>query len=1341
MAATNDLVNPIYLPQGLDTANNNPIARSDKIIRQGQGENVETGLFNAELNISNLQRHEILYSLDTSSTAADPPTKNIRFNSTAVETTTLLYVDRLAGTTITTERLDEVYQSLPVNTFIRLKSLNNPTKFVLFKTTSTVTGMGGGTGWFEIPVIHQRDQGMPFTNNETLILDFLSTSFEDSSVTASNFDNEYSTLLVSQSIVSESFVIFTAEPDTSGSNHSSLDTDTTRVNITEAGFYNITITITVQNTTTTQNDRLVPDIKLYKVRSGVSSVEAEQSSYIRSTTADATPLAPNTLQFTLFFESALEVDDQIRASIQARIGSVSTNAAILDGVLTVRRFEFSGNVVSVSNSQILQTLNALPSSNPNYYYERLTPSAGLATPLTDYAILATGDGIDFDIIPTRTSVGGILADIPFENLFQGQIELQSDVACSLEIQSRFTHFEGQANAFTTPRTLRIDLQANIPHTEEFNGFNSEVIVPLGTINVPGLGNITIDEEFLDTPFPYRLQFRLTAYQLGSTTTRIAANISNFRLLNHAIIFKQANRVIGPQGPAGPIGPSTTVAALANRDVLVDPTNPPSAAGTTQSFELTLANVSSLSEYAFIEIGTSRLVNSQISYNLISAATLVAATASNPLYIFPTGTGGSDYLGSTYSVYTTISGQTTSIVYRAGANRAYLRRVTGINVGATSTPDTWIIQDTVVTPDTVSGTNSPLPTAAANFYAYRISGNGFLFSTAVTDGDWLLAITDNPSSTDLNDWDIISGNRFPVSSTLFHFSDQITETTVNNSQQFTLSDFFQLREGNFPASLLNRFTAASSTDIASLQNKIDTLYPLATNVNKLNEWADLFTPAQATQRISIITGYTLLADFRGTGVNDHYESEGVSYDDTGTNVIRYTGLGSNIFRQFGFKVNALAQVSDITLTGSSGTANIVVNSVNYLATFNTDLPTTASDFVTSHATALNTAGITVTASAEILTFTANTGGTAFTISIVNVTGNLTGTIMNTVSTQTLLSIVDGLSLIPFIDMTASGTFRINNFIPAETTSDIITNQVHFLPRSAGNEIVTTTPGSLSTFIIPNFPSGATGTSRTLQVIPDIFLNGTDTLAGRPLTPNITIPATNTAQAKRTASDTIYLGPTFNNRTVTITIGYEFRVDGANLVVDLTLESAPGDITVRFTPDTAALLNYTAQSTVERQDRWQTFRRNANTDYTFTGEQEFLIHFRPQIGSNGNPTGILETVPAVTGATGLAIQLADNNIDTPSPLWESIEIPDTIEFRTFGSNHFFRHADLVALLQGRATKWVYGLALLQEITEHRITGELEFNSFILIDPITGNRFRVETNDNNDGTAALVLTQITS
>lgn len=82
---------------------------------------------------------------------------------------------------------------------------------------------------------------------------------------------------------------------------------------------------------------------------------------------------------------------------------------------------------------------------------------------------------------------------------------------------------------------------------------------------------------------------------------------------------------------------------------------------------------------------------------------------------------------------------------------------------------------------------------------------------------------------------------------------------------------------------------------------------------------------------------------------------------------------------------------ITLTGTSGTANINVGGTNYLATFATDLTTTAANFVTAHAAAILTAtGATVTSSLGTLIVVAPTE-TYPTLVVTNATTNLAGTI--------------------------------------------------------------------------------------------------------------------------------------------------------------------------------------------------------------------------------------------------------------------------------------------------------------------------------------------------------------
>jgi hypothetical protein len=81
---------------------------------------------------------------------------------------------------------------------------------------------------------------------------------------------------------------------------------------------------------------------------------------------------------------------------------------------------------------------------------------------------------------------------------------------------------------------------------------------------------------------------------------------------------------------------------------------------------------------------------------------------------------------------------------------------------------------------------------------------------------------------------------------------------------------------------------------------------------------------------------------------------------------------------------------ITLTGTGGTANIAVDSVNYLATYASSLTVTAANFVTAHAAALLAEDVIVTANAGVLTFEGPTAIIAA-ITITNATTNLAGTL--------------------------------------------------------------------------------------------------------------------------------------------------------------------------------------------------------------------------------------------------------------------------------------------------------------------------------------------------------------
>ena len=89
-----------------------------------------------------------------------------------------------------------------------------------------------------------------------------------------------------------------------------------------------------------------------------------------------------------------------------------------------------------------------------------------------------------------------------------------------------------------------------------------------------------------------------------------------------------------------------------------------------------------------------------------------------------------------------------------------------------------------------------------------------------------------------------------------------------------------------------------------------------------------------------------------------------------------------------------RVDRVTLSGVSGTANITAGGLTKLATFTTDLTTSANNFVTSHAAAYLAIGLVVTAATGVITFTSTNRTTngygPVTIVTVSV---LSGTVVN------------------------------------------------------------------------------------------------------------------------------------------------------------------------------------------------------------------------------------------------------------------------------------------------------------------------------------------------------------
>lgn len=302
-------------------------------------------------------------------------------------------------------------------------------------------------------------------------------------------------------------------------------------------------------------------------------------------------------------------------------------------------------------------------------------------------------------------------------------------------------------------------------------------------------------------------------------------------------------------------------------------------------------------------------------------------------------------------------------------------------------------------------------------------------------------------------------------------------------------------------------------------------------------------------------------------------------------------------------------------------------------------------------------------------------------------------------KVLMWIVDGEERIPFVDVTAAGNYRMNNFTPATATSEVVRDRAVFNQRTSGADVLTAAGSEVSTYTLSNFPSGASETSRRLDFNIDILVNGNDTLAGDFV--NIPLPAANTGEPQRTVFRNVYLGPLYGNRTTPVTIGYTLRVEGANLVIDFTLESAELDVTVRVN-QVATYLSYTAPSTTPRVDDFQTLTRDGS-NYVFTGANEVLITFQPHTFDNS-----MNAVAVAITDAGVVEGLDDVSVPTPTSGFASVEIPDDIEFRTFLFEGFLRHADLRSRIPDYATQWAYGLARLRAISEHAISEPIDLTN---------------------------------
>ena len=148
------------------------------------------------------------------------------------------------------------------------------------------------------------------------------------------------------------------------------------------------------------------------------------------------------------------------------------------------------------------------------------------------------------------------------------------------------------------------------------------------------------------------------------------------------------------------------------------------------------------------------------------------------------------------------------------------------------------------------------------------------------------------------------------------------------------------------------------------------------------------------------------------------------------------------KRVAFSNGSVAQVATVTITGTSGTANITWAGVNYLATFATDLATTALNFKTTHAAAMLVRGVTLTNSGATVILTSTIAGMPFAApTIANVSGDLAGSVAATTANTApaALSADEALAALKSLYETADATLRA---IPSLQKAFLVSDSVYY-----------------------------------------------------------------------------------------------------------------------------------------------------------------------------------------------------------------------------------------------------------------------------------------------------------
>lgn len=193
----------------------------------------------------------------------------------------------------------------------------------------------------------------------------------------------------------------------------------------------------------------------------------------------------------------------------------------------------------------LEAAQNLVSGNPFKYFQRLRLGAGLNQLTTSNVTLNSANNHKFThtLVTEQNTIGGIVHDVPFFSDYHGEFKADATVAVTLRLTVRFYHFSNTANEFSNIQSFERRFSAGRQTTVALADLSSPPIqVPLGTLSIPGGPTFNITEEFLNTPFPFRIELDIESFDTATGAIGTDTVLSNLELVDPTIAFWQLNRL-------------------------------------------------------------------------------------------------------------------------------------------------------------------------------------------------------------------------------------------------------------------------------------------------------------------------------------------------------------------------------------------------------------------------------------------------------------------------------------------------------------------------------------------------------------------------------------------------------------------------------------------------------------------------------------------------------------------------------------------------------------------------------------------------------------------------------